>query len=159
MKWFLGSDHGGLALKRHLKSVLEGLGDEVEDLGCHSEESSDYPDFAARVGRKVAAGEGLGLLCCGTGIGMAMSANKVAGVRAAVVTDAFTAQVTREHNDANVMCVGQRVIGSGVAETALRAFRAARFAGGRHQRRVDKLIALESGRPLPQGGKDPGTSE
>ena len=144
MKWILGSDHAGYQLKRHLKGVLEQLGDQVEDLGAHSEESCDYPDFAVQVGRKVAAGEGLGLLCCGTGIGIAMAANKVPGVRAAVVTDAFTAQATRQHNDANVICMGQRVIGAGVAETALRAFRDARFEGGRHQRRVDKMSALDT---------------
>jgi ribose 5-phosphate isomerase B len=138
-RWIVGADHAGLELKNHLVGVLRGLGDEVEDIGTHGSESVDYPDYAAEVARRVAAGEGRGLLVCGTGIGMAMTANKVPGVRAAVVTDAFTARATRAHNDANVMAVGQRVIGAGVAEEALRAFRETAFEGGRHQRRVDKI--------------------
>src|SRR5687768_2421286 len=113
MKWIVGADHAGLSLKRHLVEVLRKLGDEVDDVGTHSGESVDYPDFAAQVARRVAQGEGRGLLVCGTGVGMAMAANKVAGVRAAVVTDAFTARATRAHNDANVMTVGERVVGIG----------------------------------------------
>ncbi|HEU5057530.1 MAG TPA: ribose 5-phosphate isomerase B [Kofleriaceae bacterium] len=138
-RWIVGADHAGLELKDHLVGVLRGLGDEVEDIGTHGSESVDYPDYAAEVARRVAAGEGRGLLVCGTGIGMAMAANRVPGVRAAVVTDAFTARATRAHNDANVMAVGQRVIGAGVAEEALKAFRETAFEGGRHQRRVDKI--------------------
>ena len=142
-RWIVGADHAGLELKNHLVGVLRGLGDEVEDIGTHSADSVDYPDYAAEVARRVAAGEGRGLLVCGTGIGMAMTANKVSGVRAAVVTDAFTARATRSHNDANVMAVGQRVIGAGVAEEALKAFRETAFEGGRHQRRVDKIAKAE----------------
>jgi ribose 5-phosphate isomerase B len=138
-RWIVGADHAGLELKNYLVNVLRNLGDEVEDLGTHSADSVDYPDYAAQVSRKVAAGEGRGLLVCGTGIGMAMAANRVPGVRAAVVTDAFTARATRAHNDANIMAVGQRVIGAGVAEEALKAFRETAFEGGRHQRRVDKM--------------------
>jgi ribose 5-phosphate isomerase B len=138
-RWIVGADHAGLALKDHLVGVLRGLGDEVEDIGTHSTDSVDYPDYAAEVARRVAAGEGRGLLVCGTGIGMAMTANRVPGIRAAVVTDAFTARATRAHNDANIMSVGQRVIGAGVAEEALKAFRETAFEGGRHQRRVDKI--------------------
>jgi ribose 5-phosphate isomerase B len=138
-RWIVGADHAGLELKNYLVDVLRNLGDEVEDLGTHSADSVDYPDYAAQVSRKVAAGEGRGLLVCGTGIGMAMAANRVPGVRAAVVTDAFTARATRAHNDANIMAVGQRVIGAGVAEEALKAFRETAFEGGRHQRRVDKM--------------------
>ena len=138
-RWIVGADHAGLELKNYLVNVLRRLGDEVEDLGTHSAESVDYPDYAVRVARRVAAGDGLGLLVCGTGIGMAMAANRVPGVRAAVVTDAFTARATRSHNHANVMAVGQRVIGAGVAEEALKAFRETEFEGGRHQRRVDKI--------------------
>jgi ribose 5-phosphate isomerase B len=138
-RWIVGADHAGLELKNHLVGVLRGLGDQVEDIGTHNADSVDYPDYAAEVARRVAAGEGRGLLVCGTGIGMAMTANKVPGVRAAVVTDAFTARATRAHNDANVMAVGQRVIGAGVAEEALKAFRETSFEGGRHQRRVDKI--------------------
>lgn len=142
-RWIVGADHAGLELKNHLVGVLRALGDDVEDIGTHSADSVDYPDYAAEVARRVAAGEGRGLLVCGTGIGMAMTANKVPGVRAAVVTDAFTARATRAHNDANVMAVGQRVIGAGVAEEALKAFRETAFEGGRHQRRVDKIARAE----------------
>jgi len=140
-RWIVGADHAGLELKNHLVGVLRALGDQVDDVGTFSADSVDYPDYAAQVARRVAAGEGRGLLVCGTGIGMAMTANKVPGVRAAVVTDAFTARATRAHNDANVMAVGQRVIGAGVAEEALKAFRETEFEGGRHQRRVDKIEA------------------
>ncbi len=138
-RWIVGADHAGLELKNHLIGVLRGLGDQVDDVGTFSADSVDYPDYAAQVARRVAAGEGRGLLVCGTGIGMAMTANKVPGVRAAVVTDAFTARATRAHNDANVMAVGQRVIDAGDAEEALKAFRETEFEGGRHQRRVDKI--------------------
>ena len=146
MRWIVGADHAGFALKRHLVDVLRAWGDEVDDVGTHSADRVDYPDYAAQVAARVAAGEGRGLLVCGTGIGMAMAANKVAGVRAAVVTDVFTARATRAHNDANVMTVGERVIGTGVAEEALRAFRDTPFEGGRHAKRVDKITALERGR-------------
>jgi ribose 5-phosphate isomerase B len=146
MKWIVGADHAGLSLKRHLVEVLRKLGDEVDDVGTHSGESVDYPDYAAQVARRVAQGEGRGLLVCGTGVGMAMAANKVAGVRAAVVTDAFTARATRAHNDANVMTVGERVVGIGVAEEALRAFRDTAFEGGRHATRVAKVDDLDRSR-------------
>jgi ribose 5-phosphate isomerase B len=140
-RWIVGADHAGFELKNYLVNVLRKLGDEVEDLGTHSAQSVDYPDYAEQVAKRVAAGDGRGLLVCGTGIGMAMSANRVPGVRAAVVTDAFTARASRGHNDANVITVGQRVIGAGVAEEALKAFRETEFEGGRHQRRVDKIEA------------------
>jgi ribose 5-phosphate isomerase B len=167
MKWFVGADHAGLDLKRHLVDVLRRLGDEVDDLGTHTADSVDYPDYAARVAEQVAAGDPTGvfpdapgsssgqavrggdtrgLLVCGTGIGMAIAANKVAGVRAAVVTDAFTARATRAHNDANVMAIGSRVVGAGVAEDALRAFRDTPFEGGRHEARVAKLRGLDRAR-------------
>ena len=138
-RWIVGADHAGLLLKNHLVALLHSLGDEVEDLGTHSADSVDYPDYAGQVARRVAAGEGRGLLVCGTGIGMAMAANRVRGVRCAVVTDGFTAKATRAHNDANVMAIGQRVVGAGVAEDALRAFRDTEFEGGRHQKRVEKI--------------------
>jgi ribose 5-phosphate isomerase B len=122
------------------------MGDEVVDVGTHSEESVDYPDFGARVGREVAGAEGaLGLVVCGTGIGISIAANKVAGVRAALVTDAFTAQAARAHNDANVIAFGARVTGPGVAEQALKVFRDTPFEGGRHRQRVAKIQGLESG--------------
>jgi ribose 5-phosphate isomerase B len=146
MRWIVGGDHAGVGLKRSLVAMLAGLGDEVVDLGTDGEGSVDYPDFAVAVAERVARGEGLGLLVCGTGIGMAMAANKVPGVRAAVVTCAFTARATRAHNDANVMAIGSRVVGAGIAEDAVRAFRDTAFEGGRHQRRIDKLAELDKKR-------------
>jgi ribose 5-phosphate isomerase B len=143
MKWIVGADHAGLAMKQHLVEALRALGDQVDDLGTFDGASVDYPDFAVAVAERVGRGEGRGLLVCGTGIGMAMAANKVAGVRAAVVTDGFTARATRAHNDANLMALGARVVGLGVAEEAVRAFRDTPFEGGRHQGRVAKLDELD----------------
>ena len=144
-KWYTGSDHAGYRLKEALIAALAALGDEVIDLGASGPEPSvDYPDFAERVGLAVVAEEGaLGLLCCGSGIGISIAANKITGVRAACVSEAYSAEMARRHNDANILCMGERVIGPGAAEEALRAFRAASFEGGRHQRRVDKLAALD----------------
>ncbi len=140
MKWYVGSDHAGFRLKQLMVAVLTEIGDEVVDLGTTNEESADYPQFGSEVGRKVAAELGTyGLLVCGTGIGISIAANKVAGVRAALVHDDFTAAAARAHNDANVIALGARVIGSGVAESAVRIFRATPFVGGRHQRRVDMI--------------------
>ncbi len=141
--WFVGSDHAGFSLKADLVAFLKEQGDMVFDLGCDKPERCDYPDFAAAVGARVAAEDGLGLLCCGTGIGMSIAANKLPGVRAAVVSSVFEATATRQHNDANVLCLGQRVVGVGVAKTVLAAFREASFEGGRHAGRVEKISALE----------------
>ncbi len=148
MKWYAGSDHAGFRLKQALVAALRALGDEVVDLGAEGAEPSvDYPDFAEKVGRAVAGErDALGLLCCGSGIGVSIAANKVRGVRAACVSEAYSAEMARRHNDANVVCLGERVIGAGAAEEALRAFRDARFEGGRHQRRVAKLTALDGQR-------------
>jgi ribose 5-phosphate isomerase B len=152
MKWFAGSDHAGLALKRQLIDVLRGLGDEVEDVGTLTEASVDYPDFGAAVGRAVVGAAGSrGLVVCGTGIGISIAANKVDGVRAALVHDPYTAAMARAHNDANVVALGARVVGPGVAEAALRAFRDTSFEGGRHGGRVDKINALERGGPGDPG--------
>ncbi len=140
----LGSDHAGLELKEALAKQVVGLGHEPEDLGTFGPEPVDYPDFGAVVGRAVASGEAeLGVCCCGTGIGMAMAANKVAGVRAAVVHDVTTARLAREHNDANVCCLGARTTGAAVAADVLATFLSTPFAGGRHAARVAKLAALE----------------
>ncbi|HET6613858.1 MAG TPA: ribose 5-phosphate isomerase B [Kofleriaceae bacterium] len=147
MKWYAGADHAGRRLKDRLVEHLRALGDQVEDLGTGGDDSVDYPDFAALVGARVAAGDGLGLLVCGTGTGMAIAANKVAGVRAAVATDAYSAALSRSHNDANVLALGERVVGIGVAESAVDAFRGTAFEGGRHARRVAKITALERRRP------------
>ena len=140
MKWYVGSDHAGFRLKQLMVSVLKELGDEVVDVGTNSEESTDYPKFGQEVGKRVVAEAGTyGLIICGTGIGISISANKVPGVRAALVHDDFTAAASRAHNDANVIALGARVVGPGVAESAVRMFRSTQFVGGRHQRRVELI--------------------
>jgi ribose 5-phosphate isomerase B len=152
MKIAIGADHAGFRLKEDLKALLGRRGHDVEDLGTGGDVSVDYPDFAVRVARAVAEGRAeRGLLVCGTGIGMSMTANKVPGVRAAVCTDDFTARMARAHNDANVLCLGARVLGTGVAESALEAFLATAFEGGRHERRVEKIRALDVRPPRPTG--------
>jgi ribose 5-phosphate isomerase B len=136
----LGADHAGFALKEHVKSLLVASGETVDDLGTHDESSCDYPDFAHRVAQGVASGRyRLGILICGTGLGMSCAANRHQGIRAAACTEAYAARMARQHNDANVLCMGSRIVGPGVAEDILRAFLAARFEAGRHQRRVDKI--------------------
>jgi ribose 5-phosphate isomerase B len=143
MKWYAGSDHAGLQLKLALVAKLNELGDEVVDVGTHDEQSVDYPDFGVEVGKRVVGEPGtMGLVTCGSGIGIGIAANKIHGVRCALVHDSYTAQVSREHNDANVIAMGGRVIGAGVAEAALVTFRSTAFLGGRHGRRVDKLNEL-----------------
>lgn len=145
MKWYAGSDHAGFALKQHLVAWLRALGDTVEDVGTHDEGRVDYPVYAAEVGRRVVAEpDALGLVVCGTGIGVSIAANKVRGVRCAVVNDAYTAQMARQHNRANVIALGGRVVGTGVAESALSAFRTSEFEGGRHQQRIDLISKLEA---------------
>jgi ribose 5-phosphate isomerase B len=136
----IAADHAGFALKQQLERTLEQMLVRFEDLGTHDERSTDYPDFAHAVARGVAEGRyRLGVLVCGTGIGMSIAANRHVGVRAAVCTESFTARMARAHNDANVLCLGSRVIGLGVAQEVLRAFLEARFEGGRHAPRVAKL--------------------
>ena len=134
-----GSDHAGLALKQELIAWAAERGYEVRDLGTHTSDSTDYPDYAHQVASAVAAGEGLGLLVCGTGIGMSMTANRHPGVRAALCADSYSAHMAREHNDANVLCVGARVVGGGLAAEILEAFLGSSFEGGRHERRVNKI--------------------
>ncbi len=140
-----GSDHAGLELKRELASLAKQLGYEVRDVGTHTSDSSDYPDYAHQVATAVGAGEGLGLLVCGTGLGMSMAANRHPGVRAAVCGDVFSASMTRQHNDANVLCIGSRVVGAGLAGAILEAFLGASFEGGRHERRVKKIDLSDEG--------------
>ena len=145
MKWYAGADHAGLPLKRALVEMLRSLGDEVVDLGTNDAASVDYPEYGAAVGRHVAAERNtLGLVVCGSGIGISIAANKIAGIRCALVHDAFTGAMARIHNDANVIAVGARVVGQGVAESALSAFRSSEFEGGRHTRRVDMIRTLEA---------------
>ncbi|MHB8780769.1 MAG: ribose 5-phosphate isomerase B [Candidatus Geothermincolia bacterium] len=144
MRLAVGSDHAGFELKEHLVRWLREAGHEVSDLGARSEDSTDYPDHAAAVGRAVSAGEAeRGVLVCATGTGMAISANKFPGVRAAAANDLYLVTYARRHNDLNVLTLGARVIGTGYAEEILRAFLETPFEGGRHQRRVDKITALE----------------
>ena len=153
MKWFAGADHAGVSLKRTLIEVLRELGDEVIDLGTHDERSVDYPGYGEAVGRHVAAAPGtLGLVVCGSGIGISIAANKVTGVRCALVHDSFTAEAARRHNDANVVAMGARVIGVGVASSALIVFRATAFEAGRHAARVAQLAELDAGRAAQVGG-------
>jgi ribose 5-phosphate isomerase B len=139
-----GSDHAGLALRAEAVRVATAAGFDVEDLGPFSSESVDYPDFASRVGQAVTSGGArLGILVCGTGIGMSIAANKVKGVRAAHCTTEFEARMARAHNDANILCMGERVVGLGLGGAIVSAFLAQAFEGGRHQRRVDKISALD----------------
>ena len=139
----IGADHAGYALKESLAAHLRGAGHVVLDLGTHSADRVDYPDYGAAVGRAVADRTvELGVCVCGSGIGIAIAANKVPGVRAATVHDVTSAHLAREHNDANVVCLGERLIGPEVAKEALDAFVAARFEGGRHADRVAKIDAL-----------------
>mgnify|MGYP001190342136 FL=1 len=147
MKIAIGSDHGGYHLKEAIKKVVLELGHEVDDFGCHGAESVDYPDYARPVAQKVATGEyDRGILICGTGIGMSIAANKVAGIRCALVHDPYSAKMTRLHNDSNVLALGERVIGPALAEEIVKIWLDTPFEGGRHTRRLQKLDALEGAR-------------
>ena len=147
MRIALGADHAGVVLKHEVKRLLDTLGAAYQDFGTDSDASVDYPDFAERVARAVVEGAfDRGILICGTGIGMAIAANKVAGVRAAPVTDLDTARLSREHNDANVLALGARFLGRERALEIVRIFLETPFAGGRHERRVQKIAALETDR-------------
>jgi ribose 5-phosphate isomerase B len=140
----MGSDHAGLHLRAEAVKIAKAAGYDVEDLGPFSADSVDYPDFAKAVGEAVADGRArFGVLVCGTGIGMSIAANKVRGVRAAHCATEFDARAARAHNDANVLCMGERVIGAGVAAAILKAFLETPFEGGRHERRVQKMKDLE----------------
>lgn len=139
----IGCDHGGYELKLAVEKYLKEQGVDFIDCGCNGEKV-DYPDIAVKVCGKITSGEcGKGILICGTGIGMAMCANKIAGIRAAVCGDTFSAKYTRLHNDANVLCMGGRVIGAGLALEIVREFLNNEFEGGRHVARLDKMKNLE----------------
>ncbi|MCA1020911.1 ribose 5-phosphate isomerase B [Halobacillus litoralis] len=145
MKVILASDHGGVNLRKEVAEVLTELDVAFEDAGCDCEGSVDYPDYAIPAAERVAAGEfDKAILICGTGIGMSVSANKVKGIRAALVHDLFTAKVTREHNDSNVLCMGERVIGPGLAREIARTWVTTDFEAGRHERRVSKIAEYEN---------------
>jgi len=140
----LAADHGGYELKEYLKGVVRQLGFEVEDYGTHSRDSVDYPDYAAKVAQLVSSGNlWRGIIIDGAGIGSSITANKFPGVRAALCTDVTMARNAREHNDANVLCLGAGIIGKQRAREIVAAWLETRFAGGRHQRRVDKIKAIE----------------
>lgn len=144
MKIAVGADHAGFEAKEGLKAKLREWGHAVMDAGTDSADAVDYPDFAKEVAGKVASGEAdLGLLVCGSGVGMSIAANKVAGVRAALCTSETLARLSRRHNDANVLCVGARITGPGVLEEMVRIFIQTPFEGGRHRRRVDKMNDLD----------------
>lgn len=144
-KLAIGSDHAGFAMKEDLKKMLADLGYIVDDKGTFDTASCDYPDFAAAVARDVAAGNAAaGVIVCSTGIGVSMTANKVRGVRAALVHHAYEAEMTRRHNDANVLCLGANITGPAIAREAVKTFLNTDFEGGRHQRRIDKMMAVEN---------------
>ena len=148
MRIAIGADHAGYPLKQHLLGVLDKLGHEVTDLGTHSDESVDYPPIMAAVGRAVVEGEAdRGIVLGGSGQGEQIAANKVHGVRAALCNDLYTARMSREHNDANVLAMGGRVVGLGLAEEIVALWLDTGFEGGRHQRRVDQITAIENADP------------
>ena len=144
MKIAIGADHAGFEAKERLAERLREWGHTVLDAGTDGLDSVDYPDFAEEVGGRVGSGQAdYGLLVCGSGIGMSIAANKVAGVRAALCTCETLARLSRQHNDSNVLCVGARITGPGVLEEMVRVFLETPFEGGRHQRRVDKMNDLD----------------
>ena len=141
----IGSDHGGYGLKQEIIGYLEKSGIEYKDYGTYTEDSCDYPVYAKKVAKAVLSGEcEKGILICGTGIGISITANKFKGIRAAICHDCFSAQATREHNDANMLAMGAGMIGKNMAERIVDVFLSAEFEGGRHQRRVDEITAIEA---------------
>ncbi|QOR66520.1 ribose 5-phosphate isomerase B [Cytobacillus suaedae] len=144
MKVAIASDHGGINIREEIKSLMEEMNIEYIDLGCECNTSVDYPDYAVPVAEKVANGEvDRGILVCGTGIGMSIAANKVKGIRCALVHDTFSAKATREHNDSNVLAMGERVIGPGLARDIAKVWLTTEFEGGRHEKRVNKMMDYE----------------
>ena len=146
MRIAIGADHAGFPLKQHLVKVLRALGHEVDDRGTHTEDAIDYPRICAEVGREVVAGRGeRGIVVGGSGQGEQISANKIRGVRAALCNDLYTARMSREHNDANVLAMGGRIVAPGLADEIVKLWLDTAFEGGRHQRRVDQISAIEEG--------------
>lgn len=140
MKFFIATDHAGIELKDYTVELLRAKGHEVEDFGPYTKDRVDYPDYAHKVATAVLENTGTqGILICGSGIGMSMAANRHDGIRAALCHDAYTATVARGHNDANILCFGERIVGKGVAESILDAWLAGSFEGGRHCGRVEKI--------------------
>ena len=144
MRIALGADHAGVNLKQEIRRLLDARGVAYTDFGTNATESVDYPDFAATVAKEVAQGRfDYGILLCGSGVGMAIAANKVPGIRAAAVTDEPSARLSREHNNANILALGERLTSADEARRIVNTFLDTPFAGGRHQRRIDKITALE----------------
>lgn len=145
MKIGLGSDHGGFQLKGIIKEYLEQKGYEIVDYGTHSKDSVDYPEYGEKVAQAVSNNEvDRGIIFCGTGIGISLAANKVKGIRCANVSDTFSARMCRLHNDANMLSLGERVVGAGLAMDIIDLFLETEFEGGRHTARVEKLMAVEN---------------
>ncbi|MGN1400508.1 MAG: ribose 5-phosphate isomerase B [Bacillus sp. (in: firmicutes)] len=145
MKVAIASDHGGMNIREEIKSLMDEMGIQYTDFGCECQTSVDYPDYALPVAEKVASGEfDKGILICGTGIGMSIAANKVKGIRCALVHDVFSARLTREHNDSNMIAMGERVIGPGLARDIAKTWLTSEFEGGRHSNRLDKITQYES---------------
>ena len=141
----IASDHAGRELKDDLRDFLAASGVEVVDMGVDNDDSVDYPDYGSPVAERVSNGEiERGILVCGTGVGMSILANKFRGVRAALVSDVLTARMSKEHNNANILVIGGRIVGKGLAREMVKAWMDARFEGGRHQKRLDKITAIES---------------
>lgn len=148
MKIAIGSDHRGYDVKRRIVALLQNMGHEAVDVGAHGKESADYPDFAFRVAEEVGLGRAeRGILICGTGIGMCIAANKVPGVRAAPCHDSITAEMSRRHNDANVLCLSADLLGEELIERMVRIWLETPFEGGRHARRVEKIRQYEASSP------------
>ena len=145
MTYYIGADHAGIEIKAFVKELFEKRGHEVIDLGPYNKDRVDYPDFAAKVCTEVLSNENTkGILICGTGLGMSMAANKFDGIRAALCHNTFSAQMAREHNDANILCLGERVSGYGMVEAIVDAWNNNEFQGGRHSGRVEKINKLSS---------------
>ena len=145
----LGSDHAGLPLKKEIIALLEEMGLAYKDYGTYTTDSCDYAQFAQRAAKAVAAGEcDRGILVCGTGIGISMAANKVRGIRCACCSDCYSAKMTRKHNDANMIAMGARVVGVDLGRMIAETFLMTEFEGGRHQRRIDQIMAIENGEDL-----------
>ncbi|MGE8021480.1 ribose 5-phosphate isomerase B [Peribacillus frigoritolerans] len=145
MKVVIASDHGGINIRKEIISLLKEMNIECEDMGCECSTSVDYPDYALPVAEKVAKGEvDRGILICGTGIGMSIAANKVKGIRCALVHDMFSAKATREHNDTNILAMGERVIGPGLARDIAKIWLTTPFDGGRHKNRINKIRTYEA---------------
>ena len=146
MKIAIGNDHVAVSMKNHIKNYLEAKGYEVVNFGTDTEERTDYPIYGKKVADAIVSGEcELGILICGTGIGISLAANKVKGIREAVCSEPYSARLTRQHNNANIIAFGARVVGEATAEMIVDEFLSAEYEGGRHQRRIDMIEAIEKG--------------